>query len=53
MTALISLLARIGVPQSLRRSAAWAVAAIAALAGLAVIKGCYDRAVIERNAARA
>lgn len=51
MTLLIALLSRLGLPEEFRRLAACAVLAIAALAGLLVLKGCYDRAVIARHQA--
>jgi hypothetical protein len=52
MTVLIALLARLGLPEHFRKLAAWAVLAAAALAGLALLKGCYDRSVIDRHQAR-
>jgi hypothetical protein len=52
MTLLLGLLGRIGLPEQYRRLAAIAALATAALVALAVLKGCYDRALIERHQAR-
>lgn len=51
MTFLIGLVARLGVPERFRRAAAIAATIIAALALLAVLKGCYDRSVIRDHEA--
>lgn len=56
MTLLISLFARWGVPESLRRPFGWLVVAVALIALLWGLKGCYDDALIvdheaEREAA--
>lgn len=49
MTWILALLARWGVPESVRRPLLIVTAIIAALALLAVLKGCYDRGVVERH----
>jgi hypothetical protein len=52
MSALVALLTRLGVSGRLAWLAAWPAVVLAALLGLAALKGCYDGAVIERHAAR-
>lgn len=52
MTFILDFLARLGVPAPLRRTLAIAAAIIAALALLAILKGCYDHEVIKRHEAK-
>jgi hypothetical protein len=52
MTFLIALLGRWGVPERFRRALALAALALAAFALLALLKRCYDGAVIDRHQAK-
>jgi hypothetical protein len=52
MTVLLTLMGRLGVPLAYRRAVAIAALAATALMALAVLKGCYDRSVIERHQAQ-
>lgn len=45
MTPLLALFARLAVPERLRRPLAYLLAAIALIAALGALKGCYDRSV--------
>lgn len=49
MNLLIGLLARWGLPESLRRPMAWIGLAMTAFALLWLLRGCYDRAVVARH----
>lgn len=52
MTWLLTLFARWGLPEPVRRPLAIALGLIALLATLTVLKGCYDRAVEHRYEAK-
>lgn len=49
---LFTLFASWGVPERLRKALAIALAVVALVATLAVLKGCYDRRVVERHQAK-
>jgi hypothetical protein len=51
LTPLIALFARWGLPEWVRKPLAWLTAALAVLALLAVLKGCYDRSLIREHEA--
>ncbi len=52
MMFLIGIAARLGVPERLQRAVAIVGMVIAALALLAILKGCYDHEVIKRHQAK-
>jgi hypothetical protein len=52
MSLLIKLLARWGVPERFRRIAAFAALVLAALALLALVKTCVERAAVDRHEAK-
>lgn len=49
MTFILGLLARVGIPERFRRAVAIALAIIALVAALAILKGCYDRSVVKEH----
>ncbi len=51
MTFLLSILARWGVPERFRKALAIALAVVALVALLAILKGCYDRNVVNQHEA--
>ncbi len=52
MTLLLTMLGRLGLSEQFRRITAIAALTAAALVVLVVLKGCYDRSVIERRQAK-
>jgi hypothetical protein len=46
------LMARLGLPDAFRKGFTWVLSATAAVAGLALLKSCYDRALVERHQMR-
>jgi hypothetical protein len=52
MIGFAALLPRLGLSDRLARMAAWPAVILAVLAGVFILKGCYDRAVIQRHTAK-